>query len=128
MEPNLVRGEMLVSYSKRETKNLGNYESISVEIKIEDEMDPATETSEQCLMRLKTFVNNSLKNELQGTPVANTSDIKQQILALIKLDENNKIIIKTMLAGFGVNKVSELGEKSLIALSKKLNKLRETYE
>ncbi len=46
---------MRISYSKKETKNLGNYENIVVEIAIEDEVDTLTETKEECFLRLKEF-------------------------------------------------------------------------
>lgn len=118
---------MLISYSKRETRNLGNYESISVEIRIEDEANLEIETSQQCLMRLKTFVTKNLNHEVEISK-DNGSTVKQQILDLLNQDENNKIIIKSILAGFGANKVSDLNEQDLLELSKKLNHLRGNYE
>lgn len=117
---------MLISYSKKETKNLGNYESVSVEIKIEDEVNSETETPQECLIRLKAFVSTNINQEL-GMPSHNNNNIKQQILELINFDPNNKIIIKNMLAEFGATKVGDLAEKSLIDLSNRLHKLRKNY-
>ncbi len=55
---------MQITYKKRLTKNLGNYESIAVEIGIEDEVNYETgETVEECYVRLRETVNFKLKKE-----------------------------------------------------------------
>lgn len=116
---------MLISYSKRETKNLGNYENVSIGIKVEDDIDLETETAEDGFKRLKTFVIDNLNKEL-GRVIVKTIpnvDLKQQISELIALDANNKAIIKAMLIKYGVAKISELNETDVVSFSKGLEEL-----
>lgn len=55
---------MQITYKKRLTKNLGNYESIAVEIGIEDEVNYETgETFEEGYVRIRELVNFKLKKE-----------------------------------------------------------------
>ena len=55
---------MQITYKKRLTKNLGNYESLAVEVGIEDEVNYETgETFEECYIRLRETVNLKLKKE-----------------------------------------------------------------
>lgn len=56
---------MQVTYKKRITKNLGNYESIAVEMGIEDDVNyDAGETFEEAYVRIRELVNFKLKKEL----------------------------------------------------------------
>lgn len=56
---------MQVTYKKRITKNLGNYESIAVEIGIEDDVNyESGETFEEAYVRIRELVNFKLKKEL----------------------------------------------------------------
>lgn len=113
---------MLISYSKRETKNLGNYENVSIGIKVEDDIDLETETAENGFKRLKEFVIDNLNKEF-GRVVTKTIpniDLKQQISKLIALDADNKVVIKSMLTNYGVAKISELNETDVVSFSKEL--------
>jgi hypothetical protein len=121
---------MLISYSRRETKNLGNYENISVGIKVEDEVNVDTETPENALNRLKKFVSDNLDMELgkADSKISTTNDLRQQISQLIATNDRNKIIIKSMLAKYGVNKIGELNETETINFTKELETLKRKSE
>jgi len=121
---------MLISYSRRETKNLGNYENISVGIKVEDEVNVDTETPENALNRLKKFVSDNLDMELgkADSKISTTNDLRQQISQLITTNDRNKIIIKSMLAKYGVNKIGELNETETINFTKELETLKRKSE
>ena len=55
---------MQVTYKKRYVKNIGNYESLAVEIGIEDEVNYETgDKFEECYIRLRETVNLKLKKE-----------------------------------------------------------------
>ncbi len=119
-----------IYYSKRETHNLGNYESVSVEISIEDEPE-GDESKTECYERLKLWVTEKLNSHFpkrqvtNGTPkavpipyelpktAANQEsdvfiDLKRKISSLIQIDRANQDNIKKLLISFGVNKVSDL--------------------
>lgn len=117
---------MIISYSKKETHNLGNYENITIEIKIEDKREE-DESAEECLGRLRKFVTDNLKQEAQTSRISDNT-IKRQIHHLIKLNEDNKIIIKNMITNYGVTKISDLEEQDIIELNKKLSQLIENYK
>lgn len=55
---------MQISYKKRIVKNMGNYESISVEIGMEDEVNFEVDTYETAYGRLRETVNHKLKKEI----------------------------------------------------------------
>jgi hypothetical protein len=56
---------MQISYKKKITKNLGNYESVSVEIGIEDDVDYEVDTTfEDVYLRIRELVNSKLKKEI----------------------------------------------------------------
>ena len=55
---------MQISYKKKITKNLGNYESIALEIGIDDVVDHEVETWEEAFIRVRGMVNAKLKVEL----------------------------------------------------------------
>lgn len=117
---------MIISYSKKETRNLGNYENLTIEIKVEDSMEE-NESPYNCLVRLKKFVTDNLKGEFHNSQV-NYDTIKQQIHSLINLDENHKIIIKNMIGNYGVTKITDLEGKDLLDLNKKLSILIQNYK
>ena len=54
---------MQIPYRKKLTNNLGNYESITLEIGAEDEVNYGIETWEDAFKRLREMVNSNLKNE-----------------------------------------------------------------
>ena len=56
---------MQISYKKKITKNLGNYESVSVEIGIEGDVDYEVDTTfEDVYLRIRELVNSKLKKEI----------------------------------------------------------------
>lgn len=114
-----------IYYSKRETHNLGNYESVSIEISIEDEPE-GDESKTECYDRLKFWVNEKLRAQfpakksaanqntrpISGHPVSQNeilfNELKQKISKLVQMDRANQDSIKKLLMSFGVNKVSDL--------------------
>ena len=55
---------MNIKYSKKLVKNLGNYESMTIEIAIEKEIDfESGETFESCYLEVRDSVNDKLKSE-----------------------------------------------------------------
>jgi len=62
---NIRQVNMQITYKKRITKNLGNYESIAVEMGIEDDVNyDVGETFEEAYVRIRELVNFKLKKEL----------------------------------------------------------------
>lgn len=117
---------MKIKYSKRETKNLGNYESATVEISIEDSVDTDIETTDQCFTRLRKFVLDRLSYEFNRKPETvklSMEDVKNKIINLIEIDENNRRIVKSIYASYNVTKLQELNESQLIEVNKKLDNL-----
>jgi len=56
---------MQITYSKRHTMNLGNYENMTVEIGVQDEVNfEEGETLEEGYLRLRKWVNIKLKQEV----------------------------------------------------------------
>lgn len=80
---------MNISYSKKEVKNLGNYESVAVEIRIDDSVDFEVETPNECFERLKNFVQSKLL--LQFNTKLNVIKPKKEITNSNKKSEENKI-------------------------------------
>jgi hypothetical protein len=119
---------MLISYTKRETKNLGNYENVSIGIKIEDDIDLEKETAEEGLRRLKKFVTDNMNEEFGRATVkiATNSDLRQKISELINLDANNRGVIKAILAKYGVAKLGELEETASVSFSREIEELIKT--
>ena len=61
---NMRQVNMQVTYNKRHTKNLGNYENMSIEIGIEDNVKyDEGETFEEAYVRIRELVNFKLKKE-----------------------------------------------------------------
>ena len=57
---------MQITYSKRHTKNLGNYENLTVEIGIEDNVKyDEGETFDEGFVRIRELVNFKLKKEFE---------------------------------------------------------------
>jgi len=54
---------MRISYTKRQTKNLGNYENVSFEITIEDDVDFSKETQDEAFNRVSNFVKIKLQEQ-----------------------------------------------------------------
>ena len=54
---------MNVSYRKRIVKNLGNYETVTIEIGADEVVDHEIESSQKTYDRVREFVNMRLKEE-----------------------------------------------------------------
>lgn len=54
---------MNVSYKKRLVKNLGNYETVTIEIGADEKVDHEIESSQKTYDRVREFVNMRLKEE-----------------------------------------------------------------
>ena len=109
---------MRVSYSRRELKNLGNYENVTFEITAEDDVIHECEGDWHTLQRLKEFVDKNMQELVESvTPKeamlqANHSDIlssiRNNIKSLMSRDPKNKATITNLLSKFGHNKITQL--------------------
>ena len=114
---------MKIAYSKKRTYNLGNYENVVIEIAAEDEVNSIVETDDECFIRLKTFVDTKLQEQIlevtKNKPEQITHDtVKKLIINIVKNDESKRDIIKQyMLSHFNVNKVLDLNRIDLIKLN-----------
>ena len=130
---------MKIGYSKKITKNLGNYENMVIEIHVEEDLQDG-QTSDELFCKLKTFVNTKIQEELnmQKPTEVKTSEIKQTFenkeannvdklkelcISLVKQDDGNKSKIKNLLTSFGSSKISDLNTDNIILFEKKLRAL-----
>lgn len=123
---------MRISYSKKETRNLGNYENVIVEIAVEDDVDTTKETEQECFIRLKEFVTNRLScefNQKKDSPKieqtnnlckTDIEEVKLNITTLINIDRDNKNIIKDILRSYGAEKTQDLNQSQLENFNLKL--------
>lgn len=126
---------MRIAYTKRETKNLGNYENVSIEITIEDDVDFANETKDEAFDRISNFVKTKLEKQFNTDKLkANVSttnlksilvEIKAYILELIKCEPDNRLKIKELLAKYGVTKLQEIPNNKLANFYTDLKQLKE---
>ena len=57
---------MQITYTKRHTKNLGNYENLTVEIGVQDKINyDDGETFDEGFVRIRELVNSKLKKEFE---------------------------------------------------------------
>lgn len=110
---------MRIKYSKKETKNLGNYENVTIEISAEDDVDLSKENEEKCFLRLKEFVVSRLDKEFK----IDIEGIKNNISKLINIDRSNKDIIKNILKSYGAEKLPDLNQEQLEKFNLKLSEL-----
>lgn len=139
---------MKIGYSKKVTKNLGNYESLVVEINVEEDLQDG-ETADQLFYKLKDFVNAKIqedlsphissKNQKNSTAEVKTSfdktDAKSDDSDFIKhvlrnlcinkvqKDANNRSKINNLLSEFGVSKVLDLHNDDVSSFRSKLEAL-----
>lgn len=82
---------MRIAYTKKETKNLGNYENVSVEITVEDNVDFSVETRNEAFDRLSSFVKLKLVEQFSTDKLkANVSSTKP-ITTYVKPDPVEKV-------------------------------------
>ena len=127
---------MKIAYTKKETKNLGNYENVSVEISVEDTVDFNIETKDEAFDRLSNFVKTKLEQQfstdklkanisstkpistyVKPVPVERVSDviadIKASMLELIKREPTHRTNIKELLSTYGATKLQEVPTSEL---------------
>ncbi len=114
---------MKILYRKKETKNLGNYENVSIEIGIEDEVNFEIETSEDCFFRLKNFINAKLTEQFSTVSIT-AEQMQIEAANLIEESPKNRTIIKGLLNNLGVSKIKELNSVQLSQLNEQLKLLR----
>lgn len=115
--------KMKILYRKKETKNLGNYENVSIEIGIEDEVNFEIETSEDCFFRLKNFINAKLTEQFSTVSIT-AEQMQIEAANLIEESPKNRTIIKGLLNNLGVSKIKELNSVQLSQLNEQLKLLR----
>ena len=108
---------MKIKYSKRETRNLGNYENVTIEVSVEDEVG-LTESNDECFLRLKTFVNERLATEFNAKlpkdeDKLDIEEVKNKFVNLIKKDKNNRDVIKNILNSYNATKIQDLNSVDL---------------
>ncbi len=114
---------MIIKYSKKENRNLDNYENVTVEISAEDEVDFNNETKEECFLRLKDFVVSRLPHQFMNNDI-NIEEVKQKISKLIALNaEKYRKIIKDILSTYNVTKTQDLSKQQLKEFNEKLEDL-----
>lgn len=130
---------MKISYTKKETKNLGNYENVSIEISIEDEIDFNLETQEEAFNRISSYVtkkldeqfaNNKIKaNVIHKKPEDNSifydnllREVRTDIINLIELSSDNRFMIKKLLNQHGASKIQDLDKETLELFRQELSK------
>lgn len=120
---------MKIYYSKRKTHNLGNYENMVIHISAEDEVNTLVETKDECFIRLKSFVDSKLEQELSELTQAKheiiTHDkVKNLVINIVDKDEHKRDIIKKhMISRYKVNKVADLNKDNLIEFNNYLRSL-----
>lgn len=120
---------MKIYYSKRKTHNLGNYENMVIQISAEDEVNTIVETNDQCFIRLKSFVDSKLEQELSELtrvkPDIITHDkVKNLVISIVAKDEFKRDVIKEyMFSRYKVNKVADLNKDNLIEFNNYLRSL-----
>ena len=129
---------MKIAYSKKRTHNLGNYENIVIEINAEDEVNHLVETEQGCFLRLKTFVDNKLQEQLLEVTKKKTQEkitevktdsskwdeVKNLIISIVKQDDSKREVIKQyMLSQYTTSKVNDLSYEQLLELDKYLRDL-----
>lgn len=126
---------MKIKYSKKETRNLGNYENVTVEISVEDTVDAFNETQEECFLRLRDFVINRLPIQFTQSIQSQTKTeeidlevVKNKVVKLIDKDENNRQVIKSMLASYNATILQDLNFSQLKEVNNKLIKLYDQYK
>lgn len=142
---------MKISYSKKETKNLGNYENVVIEIRAEDDVNWEKESQNECFERLREFVNTKLidsfelrkpkiqlndknhilQQDIQQNDQKTWIDIKvlaTKCVELIRIDSDNRKIIKDILSkDYNVTKISELRRNDLMSFYEFIDAISKNY-
>lgn len=142
---------MKIGYSKKITKNLGNYESVVIEINVEEDREGCVNPQE-LFYEMKDFVNAKIQEDLDSYISSSdqknsTIEVKQSVdkvevknddleskaicvkklraicVKKVEQDANNKLFIFNLLSEFGVSKVADLHSDNLFDFKNKLEAL-----
>lgn len=138
---------MKIGYSKKITKNLGNYESLVVKIDVEEDLQDG-QSPDELFYKLKDFVNVKIQEDLNShNQKTSTGEIKTSVdkvevkkddlelraicvtklraICVKKVEQNseNKLKINTLLSEFGVSKVADLHSDNIVDFKNKLEVL-----
>lgn len=138
---------MKIGYSKKITKNLGNYESLVVKIDVEEDLQDG-QSPDELFYKLKDFVNVKIQEDLNSHNQKNsTVEVKKSVdkvevkkddlelraicvtklraICIKKVEQNseNKLKINTLLSEFGVSKVADLHSDNIVDFKNKLEVL-----
>jgi hypothetical protein len=91
---------MKIGYSKKVTKNLGNYESLVIKINVEEDLQD-DQTPDQLLSKLKDFVNAKIQEDLASHNQKNSKLEVEVSVGTGELKNNNSdFIMKTDAKGY----------------------------
>lgn len=142
---------MKIGYSKKITKNLGNYESVVIEINVEQDLQDG-QTADVLFYELKNFVNAKIQEDLDSyirshdqknstvevkKPVdkveVKNDDLESKAICVKKLraicvkkveqNADNKLFIFNLLSEFGASKVADLHSDNIVDFKNKLEAL-----
>lgn len=140
---------MKIGYSKKITKNLGNYESLVIKINVEEDLQDG-QTSDELFYKLKDFVNVKIQEDFNSYNQKNsTVEVKKSVnkvevnnddsesrdicvtklrlraicLKKVEQDPNNRSKINSLLSEFGVSKVLDLHNDHVSSFKNKLEAL-----
>ena len=132
---------MKIGYSKKITKNLGNYESLVVEINVEEDLQDK-QTADELFYKLKDFVNAKIQEDLTSYNQKNSTvevekpedktdtkvqlildELRKKCILLVERNENNRSKIKSLLSEFRVSKIIDLHVDNISLFKSKLEVL-----
>lgn len=126
---------MRISYTRKELKNIGNFENISIEIGAEQEVGIEFESDLECYERLKSFVDNQIKIEMANIAPTGAADVEKasysdmqsearnSIQELLNRDKSNKKVVKAELAEYDAIRIGQLTEDEIKEFNLKLKRL-----
>ncbi len=143
---------MLISYSRKELRSIGNYENVTFEVMAQDKVDWENESKELCYNRLKLFVDSKITesfvmykrpntkhvdlehevSEVKSDKVENANiktndlldEVRVNIAFLMDKEPSIQYTIKDMLKTFEVNTLSELEGSKLVAFNRSLKEMK----
>jgi hypothetical protein len=137
---------MKIGYSKKITKNLGNYENVVIEINVATDLQTG-QTPDELFYNLKAFVNSKIQEECMNeknsrievkAPMHKTEtnednvsfativkELKQRCVYLVNKNPSNKLKITNLLSEFSVSKIADLNPHNIALFESKLNELRD---
>jgi hypothetical protein len=132
---------MKIGYSKKITKNLGNYESLVIKINVEEDLQDK-QTADELFYKLKDFVNAKIQEDLASYNQKNSTvevkkpedktdtkvqlildELRKKCILLVGQNENNRSKIKSLLSDFKVSKIMDLNVDNILLFKSKLEAL-----